>query len=429
MSKTLQVFVFDVGEGDHILIKFPNDEYGVIDFYYDPTVNPANEPPALTYLKSQENVKISFLHLSHYHCDHMKGLHLWLTWMRKNKIYPKWLWLPGAPYTFGDVDPWDEIIEDKAFQVEVARQYPELANKIIRYCSDNNKNPLWALKQFKKLESNMGFEVEYLEDLKNLTRLQVGKEAINGYGIAPPSAERSKLTEKTKIQLLEMILKDRHGNDFVQRAVSAMLLLRFGSKSLLFCNDARKKSIQDNIDYFKVNREMMEEISLESDLIKLPLNGSRWASSKSIWNALIGGNKKVKVVISAGEHASKNHPHITTIKQLRNGSSGLLDLYTTKTLENLGKSLKVTDFGNPTQTIELPWPTISPQEKAFVDRKKMLVNAHFNPRVIKYDRKSKKKDGFLGYRFDVSPNSQAIAVKKLVVKKGGRFEVKKRCPN
>jgi hypothetical protein len=49
----LTVYVFNVGQGDHLLLKLPNGTYGLIDFHYDKGINVVEEPPALTFLKQQ----------------------------------------------------------------------------------------------------------------------------------------------------------------------------------------------------------------------------------------------------------------------------------------------------------------------------------------------------------------------------------------
>ena len=54
-ENNLQVYLFNVGQGDHIMLKFPNNEYGIIDFFYDASQN-IIEPPALSYFKALEGV-------------------------------------------------------------------------------------------------------------------------------------------------------------------------------------------------------------------------------------------------------------------------------------------------------------------------------------------------------------------------------------
>src|SRR5690242_1735224 len=65
----LTVFLFNVGQGDHILLKLPNGEYGIIDSYYETRLG-LKEPPALTLLdslmtKDSKKPIISFICISH----------------------------------------------------------------------------------------------------------------------------------------------------------------------------------------------------------------------------------------------------------------------------------------------------------------------------------------------------------------------------
>ena len=103
MNGTFETYVFNVGHGDNILLKFSNETgvtWGVIDFHY---IDGQTEPPSLTYLKSLEDevIVIDFVHITHYHHDHTKGLDKFLRWVdqKGDKVRLGKIWLPGMPPT------------------------------------------------------------------------------------------------------------------------------------------------------------------------------------------------------------------------------------------------------------------------------------------------------------------------------------------
>jgi len=99
----IKIYVFNVGQGDHILLEFPDNKFGIIDVFHDSDINCPNEPPALTYLKQKKQnnpefeIEIAFIHISHYHLDHVLGLEKILYWTLINRVPVYELWLPAAP--------------------------------------------------------------------------------------------------------------------------------------------------------------------------------------------------------------------------------------------------------------------------------------------------------------------------------------------
>src|SRR5947209_4288791 len=95
----LKVYLFNVGQGDHILLELPNGKYGIIDFYFEAAVG-LREPPALTYLESvrrrnpEKPITISFICISHADYDHIKGVDTFLRAVAENGIDVENFWLP-----------------------------------------------------------------------------------------------------------------------------------------------------------------------------------------------------------------------------------------------------------------------------------------------------------------------------------------------
>lgn len=68
----LEVHVFGADQGESILIKFPNNEWGVVDCYACSKDISSNQ--ALNYLFSQQVKRLHFVCLTHPHHDHYSGL-------------------------------------------------------------------------------------------------------------------------------------------------------------------------------------------------------------------------------------------------------------------------------------------------------------------------------------------------------------------
>jgi hypothetical protein len=104
--KGLTVYVFNVGQGDHLLIEFPNGEYGIIDFYHQ-SLPPLNlySPPALSFLKQRhaarpsKPIRLRFVHLTHPDLDHTKGVIEFLEWVVTEDIKLHEFWMfPGLDF-------------------------------------------------------------------------------------------------------------------------------------------------------------------------------------------------------------------------------------------------------------------------------------------------------------------------------------------
>jgi beta-lactamase superfamily II metal-dependent hydrolase len=68
----LEIHVFGADQGESILVKFPNGQWGVVDCYASSTNASTNE--ALKYLKDLKVSYLAFVCLTHPHHDHYSGL-------------------------------------------------------------------------------------------------------------------------------------------------------------------------------------------------------------------------------------------------------------------------------------------------------------------------------------------------------------------
>ncbi len=77
----LELYFFNVGHGDSIAIKFPNNEWGIIDC--NRNIN-HKEPNVLTFLKSKNVKHLNFLCITHKHEDHFKGVDVLVDYFKDN---------------------------------------------------------------------------------------------------------------------------------------------------------------------------------------------------------------------------------------------------------------------------------------------------------------------------------------------------------
>ncbi|MDD2556326.1 MAG: MBL fold metallo-hydrolase [Syntrophaceticus sp.] len=95
-SDQLTVHFLDVGQGDSILIQFPNDSAMLVDAGPD-----ENGAPVISYLKKQGVKKIDYLVATHPHADHIGGMAAVIKEFDINKVYmPK---VTHATKTFEDM--------------------------------------------------------------------------------------------------------------------------------------------------------------------------------------------------------------------------------------------------------------------------------------------------------------------------------------
>ncbi|CAN0447906.1 unnamed protein product, partial [Ectocarpus fasciculatus] len=125
-SNNLHILVFNVGQGDHILIKFPDSSYGIIDFHFAGKRKGQYsqlEPPVLRYFRKLReeldydlsSISIRFVHLSHTHLDHIKGCTQTLEFFRASKIRIEKFLLPATDTAESYIRSIQEICDRLAY--------------------------------------------------------------------------------------------------------------------------------------------------------------------------------------------------------------------------------------------------------------------------------------------------------------------------
>lgn len=333
----LTVIVFNVGQGDNILIQFPDNEYGIIDFYYDIEINPKAEPPALTYLKklNKEDIKIKFLHLSHYHLDHFKGFLNVISWIDNENISLDKIYFPSFPHHASVFERMFDFVRSKFVNNE------ELLDEIEKELAPISK----YFQRFNQIISIFKWTENSLENYESIFRPLFGPspvitDALNKneiFCISPIPERVTKYISKTILEIfwrfaatnlekekmiqekLEAMEKDNADNlgekeniYIDQNELSVILKMTFNEKCLIFTGDASTGIILESFNRYKETNSAVS--CLNGNLIKAPHHGSKYSSSLDTWNILLPSDSDSIIVISAGN--GYNHPHEKTLNHI-----------------------------------------------------------------------------------------------------------------
>lgn len=325
-SQKMEVFVFNVGQGDHIMLKFPGFKYGIIDFFYDGNENIV-EPPCLSYFKELKHVlnaeefkkiAIAFFCISHTDKDHIKGVSETMQWLCDNGVTIEDVWLSAA--------------RDEAEMTNFLRKkIPDLIKK--KFNSTEKWDYASAIRllesklsvffdYFFKWKSNLvanGVHKrgEYLADIKSLRKPTPDCHAIN---VGPLTTQLEDYLKAVDIEVAKKLLgivdKD---NQVDKNHISHILNIKFGTSSLLFGGDTHRDIWEACLDRYHDRSYDYLDLhgELKSQFIKVSHHGSRNSTSKIVWQQIIAEDREVFLSISAGTHKGYGHPHAETISDIR----------------------------------------------------------------------------------------------------------------
>lgn len=129
-NKNLNIFVINKGLGESIILKTPEDKWGVIDCYSSNLSNSIFNP-VLKFLNDNEVKELEFIALTHPHNDHYRGLSQILKhfrgrikkFWRFSGINPKFLkWLKENKINIKSKNPGENILEINKIFSEVRLQ-------------------------------------------------------------------------------------------------------------------------------------------------------------------------------------------------------------------------------------------------------------------------------------------------------------------
>lgn len=303
--RKLTVYMFNVGQGDHILLHLPNGEYGIIDCFYDTGLN-LPEPPALTYFKVMKRMNpetpivLSFVCISHPDGDHVKGVRELLDWVKNkdNGAQLKNLWLfPGT------------ILEEL---LQLYREYVDTAvvGDTAARASEVSRE-LQSIFKFRDARSGK-CHVEYLQDIRKLADNVGG--GVKAVTLAPLGKHVKKFNKQAQRDFIRFTLEGKKQRSAQQNLISSILMLIYGSHRLLFGGDTGSEIWLDSIKQYKSNNHIKEYGPLKGSFVKASHHGSKHSSAPAIWECIL--SPRAQVGISAGRKRNYGHPHPETLKQI-----------------------------------------------------------------------------------------------------------------
>lgn len=333
-KRPLTLYLFNVGQGDHLLLELPDGTFGIIDFNYDSDKNPALEPPALSYLRYRhQNIRpvvISFICISHPDRDHTKGLEKMLRWITSTGIDVERLWLyPGIGKS-----EINDVLPARYRQLRVSADLAALSTFI---------------KSWKKHSPSYLTGPNHLDDLGGNVQVCV---------IAPTGSQIKAVDKK----ILKGIVNREHDATkdaalHLGNLVSSVLKMRFAGHQLLFAGDTDKKIWSECLDAFEqkfINKNGACHPSCKANFIKISHHGAHTASSGKLWERIL--DVGCHVGISAGRAENLEHPHRETLAQISEASrktgGAPARMLSTNICDSCVHRLEL-----PTE--DLPWPSLT----------------------------------------------------------------------
>lgn len=322
-NEKITIYQFNVGNGDHSLIEFKNNRFGIIDFYNCKDIS-ISVPPALSYFEYLLNgnpdivITISFICITHYDIDHIRGLSEMISLIEKyqGRIQLERIYLPD----FNDPNYWERIHNsisefEKKCSDSDKRKYRQTFEKVRK--SQILKDLNRFIKKFE--ESDKNNIVDYLSTGKGSTNINDCKLIC----ISPMSKDIHKFDLKKDVDIAKSFLKvfekeDAEYEKYNENSLSTVFLLEYGDTILFFGGDINEKKLIKNLDY--IDREYKGSFkSYKSNYIKAPHHGSKTSSSKIMWEKIIDFEGGTVISFSSGE--KYKHPHPNTIRHIKEVNS------------------------------------------------------------------------------------------------------------
>lgn len=405
---SLKIFLFNVGQGDHVLLELPNGEFGIIDFFYGGPLNLAR-PPALDYLEHirqrepDREIVISFICISHPDQDHVKGVDKFLSWIRDTGIQLRYIWLFAGTRLSELLEYYDEFANSS--DSKVGKYRADLVTKNLREVQEFVRDKKWKGRK------------EYLQDIRQLGRDVGGVRVLS---IAPLGDHIRKFDKQGFRDFVSHLNRERTRPTAQKNLVSSVLFMLFKEHKLLFGGDTGEKIWQECLKQYEDIGLIDDHGQCHGNFIKVSHHGSKHSSSLELWTKLLSP-KRTYAGISAGT-SSYQHPHVETLSHIRLAAKQnrtRVDIFTTNSCDKcLDKQ------GMPVRS--MAWvKTNRPRLHTSVEE----VLRQTQP---KHRKKQANDNELVAYLFEFQSNNDTRVVRGLTrsVRNGRRLTrtVENRCP-
>ena len=270
----LSIWVLNAGEGDSIVLRFPDESWAVVDSNVPPG---SKEPPALRLLREKRVRNLSFVCLTHPHADHYSGL------------------------------------------AEILGCYEGRIGGLWMFCIDSAHVRKFLIAQHQKSSTTPGRLKQYLE-LQTIFQVfqKMGKKGLTYQlvgGLRLPSCG------DVTIDCLSPLSRDinEYQNQLArctepqhytaqENLLSSVLRLRYGLCTILLSSDAPTKS------WPRVWKETVKRReSFVANAVKVSHHGSREGHHEEIWKKMLAP-QQTHAAISAG--VGHGHPDPSVLQSL-----------------------------------------------------------------------------------------------------------------
>jgi beta-lactamase superfamily II metal-dependent hydrolase len=297
----LEVHVFGADQGESILIKFPNDQWGVVDCY-SPTKN-ADSNELLKFLLDQKVKQLHFVCLTHPHHDHYSGLTHVL-----EQIPTRQFWYPAVM----TVDLLRCIIKLEQ-QAHKASSDQEFEGKLIELWE--KVNTLHADSKLSIQKLTLGLDLGVDDDLGN----------VKIVSLAPSGNESHHFERGLAACFNDGKLKSRKQQAYINRSSVALSLTYLGYR-LVLGGDVETHGWIDLLDQRK-------NLASDACVVKVAHHGSSTGRCENLWKTFAGNTtKRVAVLTPYWKHRLPSQSVVSEIL-----STGY-DLYSTSKIGRPTKS-------------------------------------------------------------------------------------------
>ncbi|MFZ0960050.1 MAG: MBL fold metallo-hydrolase [Terriglobia bacterium] len=346
----MRLIIFNVGQGDCILLELPGQGWGLVDCHFAPE---QAVPPVLAWLNRLGIKDLEFICLSHPDYDHFKGMMTVIHHVHNNGGTVKRFWIFGvmpvrdihrglrqaareAKMT-SDASPGHRpVITAEEVRYHSAREREFAA--ILRYIADRLKqDERESAKSEAKQDYRRRFSYRRLIGPAHVRTF----DDVRLYCLAPTSAA----VEDYESVLWSNPFSTSPSEERENNCVSVVLGLMFGETIIVLGGDAGKRQWKS---VFRALEDVTEHFPTKADFLKTSHHGSRHGCDASVLLELSA--EGMTVAISADFTTNLyGHPHTETLNHLAElAQKGLV-----KTVYCTNRSPQCVEFGDRDLHVDL----------------------------------------------------------------------------
>jgi beta-lactamase superfamily II metal-dependent hydrolase len=284
----MDIYFFNVKQGDSILIKYDNDKYGIIDCNY---FNISDDPPVLKAIKNLNVNHFLFICVTHPHADHYQGFSSLIDYIQKKNI-PVDYFVDFGMSEIPELFDFKAKVSEKEYYkknfVDLLSLY-ELYNKRVK----SKRQPI-------TYRPTVGFDSFLFENDNWITRCY------------SPLHEDTEIYRKLLIS--QMATNTYIDNMIDHNILSSLIRTVKNSSRILFGSDLPKNHWKRTIVLAQ-----NAKINFKSNLLKISHHGSKNSYIEGLFESIFdetSSNENI-CILSCG-HAIKGLPHEDVIQELIN---------------------------------------------------------------------------------------------------------------